>query len=314
MPEISIIIPCYNVEKYLPRCLDSVLNQTFDNIEIICVDDASTDATLSVLSKYSNFDSRIQIVPLRTNGGQGNARNIGLTLAKGKYICFVDSDDSIDTSFVEDLYRSVVESDADLAMTKTRYINPDGSCPKEDDLSSLGEIDSFEQKINILPHGGPCNKIYRKSFLDTHKIQFPIGILWEDNPFTIAACYWSNRLVVVNGGCYNYFHNPKSSIHNPQKNLKRKKDCLTAISYIRELQNQFQLSAHAFETLSNFCIRNFITDRDLLDKDYYLSCSHLLGNNALLERKRKHAQKRFKEKLCLYFGVGAVLCSILFLI
>ena len=118
---ISIVVPVYNVEEYLSRCLDSIINQTYKNIEIICVNDGSTDNSLKILTTYSELDYRIKIIS-QENQGLSEARNIGIKNSSGEYIGFIDSDDSIDEKYFEVLYNNLIIHDADISCAKTRYI------------------------------------------------------------------------------------------------------------------------------------------------------------------------------------------------
>ena len=113
MPKVSVIIPIYNTEKYLRKCLDSVCNQTLSDIEIICVNDCSTDNSLEILEEYASKDNRIKLIDFKENKGAAVARNAGIDEAKGEYIGFVDSDDFIDLDFYEKLYNKAVKSGAD---------------------------------------------------------------------------------------------------------------------------------------------------------------------------------------------------------
>lgn len=125
-PKISIIIPVYNVEKYLAECLDSCINQTLEDIEIICVDDCSTDGSYEILEEYQNKDPRIKIVRQETNKKQGAARNKGLEVATGEYIWFVDSDDYVDTKACQILYDTIKEFDVDmLCFSALQFVNTD---------------------------------------------------------------------------------------------------------------------------------------------------------------------------------------------
>ena len=117
MPKVSIILPVYNVAPYLRRCMDSIINQTYRNIEIICIDDGSTDKSSQLCDEYSQKDKRI-IVIHKKNGGQSDARNVGITVATGKYIAFVDSDDYIDEQFLEQLYLAIKKNKSDISMCK----------------------------------------------------------------------------------------------------------------------------------------------------------------------------------------------------
>lgn len=114
-PDISVIIPVYNVENYLGECLDSILNQSFKNLEVICVNDGSTDNSLKILESHAKNDSRVKIIS-QENNGPGYARNVGLKYAKGEYVLFVDSDDFISNDSLNDLYNNAVSNNSDLVL------------------------------------------------------------------------------------------------------------------------------------------------------------------------------------------------------
>jgi len=114
IPNVSIIVPIYNVEPYLHRCLDSLVNQTLKDIEIICINDCSPDNSLDILKEYAEKDERINIINFEKNQGVSVARNTGIEIAKGEYIGFVDSDDYVDLDFYEKLYKKARETDADM--------------------------------------------------------------------------------------------------------------------------------------------------------------------------------------------------------
>ena len=113
--KITIIIPVYNTEKYLKRCLDSVIHQSYSNLEIICIDDKSTDGSRDILLQYASNDSRISLILLDKNAGVSHARNLALEKSTGSYVCFLDSDDYLEQSSCEDLYNNIVNQNSDLS-------------------------------------------------------------------------------------------------------------------------------------------------------------------------------------------------------
>ena len=117
---VSLIIPVYNVEQYLKQCLDSVINQTFKDIEIIIINDCSSDNSLKIIKEYQQKDERIIVIDLQENKGQGNARNEGLKIAKGEYIVFVDSDDWVTNDYVETLYKAIIEYNNNITATNEK--------------------------------------------------------------------------------------------------------------------------------------------------------------------------------------------------
>ena len=126
MPKVSVVVPCYNVATYVGACLDSLVNQTLHDIEIICVDDKSTDDTANIIKKRAGADARIKLIELPQNAGVSVARNTGIDAATGEYIGFVDPDDYVDLDFYEKLYEVATRENADIAKANLTVVNVDG--------------------------------------------------------------------------------------------------------------------------------------------------------------------------------------------
>ncbi len=202
-PKVSVIIPVYNRKKYLKRCLDSVINQTLKNIEIICIDDGSTDQSLEILNEYRKKDGRIIIINQK-NQGAGLARNSGLKIAKGEYIGFVDSDDWIDLNFYETLFKEAKKQDADLA--RTLYVHEFQKNSKEDYINkTIHKRKSEGELLNVNEHSVVIwNAIYKREFLQKNNIYFDKLQAVEDVPFTARATYYSKKTIPVIGTYYHY--------------------------------------------------------------------------------------------------------------
>ncbi|MBQ2932571.1 MAG: glycosyltransferase family 2 protein [Clostridia bacterium] len=170
---ISVIVPVYNVEKYLEKCIDSILAQTYKNLEIILVDDGSTDNSGKICDEYEKKDARIKVVH-KENGGQGSARNLGLDICKGQFVSFVDSDDRIKPDMLERMLSALQKNSADIAIcgiatnTGIKYIdNPVFECER---VFNSGELmKEYVTTGNI--HTGPCNKLYKRELFGN--IRFP---------------------------------------------------------------------------------------------------------------------------------------------
>lgn len=211
MPKVSIIVPVYNVEKYLERSLNSLINQTLKDIEIICVNDGSKDNSLKILEEYSKKDNRI-IVINQENAGLSVARNSGMKIAKGQYIGFVDSDDWVDLDFYEKLYNTAIAKDADIAVADFVREHPNKK-PKRLNLKEEKVYETPEDKLLVCKvHREGCvwNKIYRSEFLKSINLEFVAGMFYEDRDFTIRSLYFSKKPVTVPNTYYRYFVNPKS--------------------------------------------------------------------------------------------------------
>ena len=189
----SVIVPVYNVAKYLKTCLDSLIKQTLKDIEIICIDDGSTDGSLEILEQYASKDKRIIIIK-QPNSGQGTARNKGLSIARGKYIQFLDSDDFYELNCCETLYKIMEGTNVDVTCFQP-YVKYDAYASRAAEDKSY-----FQLKYDKLQSMQPdmirkidvnCwNKIFRKSFLDKQKIRFPEKLHFEDVAF---FWFWTSK-------------------------------------------------------------------------------------------------------------------------
>ncbi len=222
MPEISVIVPVYNVENYLKQCLDSILCQTFPDIEIICVNDGSTDGSRQILEEYKRKDSRI-IIADKQNGGLSSARNAGMRIARGGFISFVDSDDWIEPDMLEKLYNSIVKLNTDIAICAVhRYDEAGQKTDDTDPYYTLGYFDkSFDNRAFSYKDAKPflmdvCvtawNKLYRRSLIEKCSAWYPEGLIFEDGPFFYKLFFNTDRVSLVRDFLYYYRINRKGSI------------------------------------------------------------------------------------------------------
>lgn len=215
MPKVSVIIPVYNVEKYLKQCLDSVINQTLKDIEIICINDGSTDTSGTILKEYAQKDSRIKII-IQENKGLSVARNSGLEIAQGEYVGFVDSDDYVDSNFYKKLYDSAKKNKADIAFTSIIKFEKD----KEDIFFKVDkEVCETNAQKKYMLCGIPkyCyvwNRIYKRKKLLSKHITFLNNIKFEDQDFSHKAIYYLWRVVSVPGTAYHYRKRSDSIVNN----------------------------------------------------------------------------------------------------
>jgi glycosyltransferase involved in cell wall biosynthesis len=205
MPKISVFIPVYNAEEYLRRCLGSVVNQTLEDIEIICVDDKSTDGSLKILREYEAKDKRFRIIAKEKNGGESVARNTALALAKGEYVGSVDNDDELDLDFFEKLYALAKETGADIAKGKMHEIDYSGKSAVD---NSLNEKINFKGKLYFWSQWWTA--IYRNEMIRENKIEFQNVILGGDLVFLNRAVLAANKVVATDCVQYNYFRREDS--------------------------------------------------------------------------------------------------------
>ena len=213
--KVSIIVPIYNTEKYIEKCLNSLVNQTLRDIEIICVNDGSTDNSMIIVRKFANKDSRIKIIE-QQNKKQGAARNAGMRIATGEYIGFVDSDDWVDWDFYEKLYNTAKNHNFDIALGTNVRVKK--NCNKKRlNITDEKEYTSVQDKFDVnVQWKNPCptNKIYKRDLFLKHDIQWPEGVYCEDRIFTLKAVYYANGVVTVPNVNYYYFSNPNSTVNN----------------------------------------------------------------------------------------------------
>lgn len=226
---VSIIVPIYKVEPYLRRCLDSIVNQTYTNLEIILVDDGSPDGCPQICDEYAAKDKRIVVIH-KENGGLSDARNAGLDICKGEYVSFVDSDDWIAYSFVESLLQVINQSKAEIGVTSfirtsnsfTAEIKPETK-PNIEELNpqhSVKKLWSDEYIIFVTSWG----KIYKKSLFSN--IRFPKGKLHEDEYTTYKLLYKASKTIFLNIPLYFYFQRNDSIMANVSSDSLRILDAL----------------------------------------------------------------------------------------
>lgn len=213
-PKISVIIPVYNVEKYLDRCLESVVNQTYKNLEIILVDDGSTDSSGKKCDEYAINDSRIKVLH-KSNGGLSDARNVAISICKGEYITFVDSDDWICTNLIEHLYNNLIIAEADVSIGLFQRVYDDVAIKRQHNDISICE---YSGKEAIRQMYGVCSfsahawgKLYKRHFFN--EIHYPKGKIYEDEFTTYKILWAASKVVVTNEKLYFYYIRSDSLSH-----------------------------------------------------------------------------------------------------
>ena len=214
MPLISVIIPVYNVEKYLERCLESVLCQTLRDIEIICVNDGSADNSLEILNKYAGSDNRIKVIS-KENGGLSDARNKGLEFVSAPYTAFVDSDDWIDERTFEEAYKAIEKYKTDFVCFASQKVYENGKV----EIQKL-PFNGF-QKMNYKKFRKTpvtvWSKIFKTSIIKDRACIFPKGYNYEDNVFWMMYYPWVKSGYYINKPFYNYFQRADSIIYSDKK-------------------------------------------------------------------------------------------------
>lgn len=208
-PLVSVIVPIYNVEQYLEECFDSLLSQTYENTEIILVDDGSPDASGKLADQLKLRDDRVMVVH-KKNGGLSDARNAGMKIAKGEYITFVDSDDYLDHSFIETLVALVIENDADIVQCDNSR-KPDklgqGSGVVQIMEGGAAFVELMKYKV-VSPTA--WGKLYKRSLFTDNGIIFPVGRIHEDTAILYKLIYFAKHVACFNRVLYYYRVNENS--------------------------------------------------------------------------------------------------------
>lgn len=211
-PLISIIIPIYKVEPYLRRCLDSIVNQTYTNLEIILVDDGSPDACPQICDEYAAKDKRIVVIH-KQNGGLSDARNAGLDICKGEYISFVDSDDWVDEKYIEELIKITIKENADIAIVEN--IRTTQIIPKQSPEHLIKTYANHEALIHLftqehLAFTVSWGKLYKRDLFTA--LRFPIGKYHEDEFTTYLLFYNSSKIAYTSEPLYYYYQRTDSIV------------------------------------------------------------------------------------------------------
>jgi glycosyltransferase involved in cell wall biosynthesis len=211
---ISIIVPIYNVEKYLERCVASVRSQTYTNIEIILVDDGSPDQCGKICDDLATRDSRIKVIH-KANGGLSDARNAGLEIAEGAFVGFIDSDDFLHPEMIRDLYCRINKHQADIAQCSFRSVTDDSiTDPGDDNEKVLTNLEAlrFLYTSYGVDYVLASNKLYRKSLFN--RVRYPVSKIHEDEFTTYKLIYEARKVVVTDRKYYHYYQSPNSIIRS----------------------------------------------------------------------------------------------------
>lgn len=246
------------MEKYLPKCLESLIKQTLKDIEIICVNDGSMDNSLAILKKFASKDSRIRIID-NQHQGVAKTRNTGIEQSTGEYIGFVDSDDYIDIDFFEKLYNSATKSNSDIAIAsilkhKNFFNIYNAKYTKEETAITIQDkIKLCEDKKHFFFYA--WNKIYHSGFIKENNIKFSEGQIYEDVMFAIKALYYSNKIISVYGTKYHYIEHENSLTKYKDKTGEKEHDLIKAYSELQEFCNSKNIEIS--ERLNYYTKENF---------------------------------------------------------
>jgi len=245
MADISIIVPIYNAEKYIEKCLDSLVKQTKKELEFILVNDGSTDKTEKIIEKYK--DKRIKYFKNK-NQGIGKTRNFGISKATGKYMMFLDSDDYLDVTACEKLYKKAIFDKLDMVVFD--FYRVEDNDLKEVIINDF-EITSLKDNNNVLLdiNLGPCNKLYRSDIINKNKIKFLEDLKYEDTSFVVETINNSKRIGKLNEFLHYYV------IHNQSETTVRDERVFDIIKVVDKIRNYFKDNKELTETVDKLTVR-----------------------------------------------------------
>ena len=287
--DLSVIIPVYNVEEYLPACIDSLMHQGDLRLEVILVNDGATDRSRAIANQYASQDNRVKVIP-QENGGTSAARNVGLEISQGEYIAFIDSYDWVKQGSLAELFREAIRHQADVVMGNMLFYYQDGSlgnpyqpAPKDiRDAPLLGK----EGFVRLAKAGAyppmACNYIYRRSYLKKIQARFEEGIMHEDELWCPIVLYKAEKFVVVDIDFY-YYRQKAGSVMHTTKRQQHLKALFTVTDRLMEFAEHlgffgddgafknwlyvtiFRLYATAFTFLSRIKDTSYVVPKHHLD-------------------------------------------------
>lgn len=259
--KLSVIVPVYNVSNYLEECLDSIITQQVDGIEIIVVDDGSTDNSLEIARRYEEQNIEVKVIAQK-NGGLGNARNTGMSAAKGEYLTFVDSDDIIPSNSYNVMLKKIEESQSDFVIgnvirfnSTKRYASVLHKRIFKEELTGV----NIKTNPELIYDTTAWNKIFRKTFWEKHHFTFPERMLYEDIPVTIPAHTLAEKVDVITKVTYKWRSRDAgdSSITQQRENIDNFRDRVKAIEMVRDFFKENKTDA---TIVDSFDLKNFSMD------------------------------------------------------
>lgn len=284
---ISIIVPVYRVEEYLQRCVDSILAQTYENLEIILVDDGSPDGCPEICDAYARKDQRVKVIH-QENAGLSGARNAGIDLAKGEYLAFVDSDDYVAPDFIEALYEVLQETGCAIGQCRFAYVQ--GERLENEDNRSLriyrGESlmeQLYASEDEATYFVVAWNKLYRRELFE--QIRYPKGRIHEDEATTYRLFHEGRKLAFLDRALYGYFTQNTGSITSrfSKKRLEWLKAHEERIIFFKE-KGYEKLLPEAYRKLCDACIT------------FYFRCTKEVEDHIRIRRELKERLKRYRAE------------------
>ena len=294
-PAISVIIPVYNAQDGIKRCVDSLLNQSFKNFEIILLNDGSKDNSLNILKEYELKYSFVRVID-KQNEGVAVTRNKGILLAEGDYTMFMDNDDFVDSDYIETFYQAIHEKKLDLVIGGYKRVNQDNQIIFSQDIQQ-----SEWSKYIIM---APWAKIYRTEFLKTNNLEFFDYSIGEDIIFNLAAYKTTDKIGLLDYKGYNWYYNNQSISNTSQRGFSPKIDILVLFSKILDLGKPSELVVYYLKRYYVWYL--LFSGRSSSDQEFiqqYIRIKEWLKENELISTisplSKKVQGERFQTKISL---------------
>ena len=299
---ISIIVPVYNVEQYLEKCVDSIINQKYKNLEIILVDDGATDSSGKLCDELAKIDNRIKVYH-KENGGLSDARNYGVERATGDYIGFVDSDDYIDSEMYEELYEAIKKENVDVVECNLKIIYPDRVelFTEQKYYNVYTKQEYLEEYLKIEKiFGSACVRLIKSDI--AKKLKFPVGKLYEDTYYAYDLIEKVDRYVIMNNPYYNYLMR-ENSITNTKFN-PRIFDLIEIVEKFRKTTYEnypgLKEAADCRKMYAYFSVLNSILlEENYRDNEYYSEILNYFKRNYISLLKNKYINHNRKLSVIL---------------
>lgn len=313
-PLISVIVPVYKVEEYLDKCVESIVNQTYQNLEIVLVDDGSPDRCPAMCDEWEKEDSRIKVIH-KVNGGLSDARNVGLEIIAGEYVAFIDSDDWIESEFIEKLYHALIAYNADVSGCKYRKCTSVLEICDNTENNSVeiyNKIQGLSALIDETIKQVVWNKLYKKEIIEG--ILFEKEKYHEDEFWSYKVLARSNQYVEIDYVGYNYFQR-ETSIMGENYSLKRLHAIEAKVGRQRFLEEKYpELASQGKENLLFSCMAHgqaAITQLETKDKEYVMAyLRRVVKNNQMNNEEYKGVKLTHKVWLAMAGEMFEVICKV----
>lgn len=303
MKKISIIVPVYNTSKYLKKCFDSILLQKYKNIELIVINDGSTDNSLSIIKEYKKKDNRIIVID-KKNSGQADCRNIGIDTATGDYLMFVDSDDYLESNAFEILINSINEKKCDILCFDYYSVIDDKKCH---DVSINNYSDDIKRNY-YLSNPCPWNKMFKTKILKENNFKFLVGYIYEDLATIPLTTFYTDKIDYINVPLYNYIIRSGSTMRQKVYNPKLE-NIYYAIDYLYE--NTKKLSNKFDEELEYMFIEHLLHASTLRFLEFENTDEYIEKNaQILLEKYPNWNKNKYYKKQTLKYKIMCKLVTL----